>query len=111
MFGGLPTNIDEYVKKLDEKIAELEREEQAEKEKQQKVAEEKVEIKEKTQEEIQKEISDIFNHNLKEDPSVKDDKPKDGNIENPKVNVDVDSIVKNNDAKDEDFFDDFFGSE
>ena len=111
MFGGLPTNIDEYVKKLDEKIAELEREEQAEKEKQQKVAEEKAEIKEKTQEEIQKEISDIFNHNLKEDPSVKDDKPKDGNIENPKVNVDVDSIVKNNDAKDEDFFDDFFGSE
>ncbi len=111
MFGGLPTNIDEYVKKLDEKIAELEREEQAEKEKQQKVVEEKAEIKEKTQEEIQKEISDIFNHNLKEDPSVKDDKPKDGNIENPKVNVDVDSIVKNNDAKDEDFFDDFFGSE
>ena len=111
MFDGLPTNIDEYVKKLDEKIAELEREEQAEKEKQQKVAEEKAEIKEKTQEEIQKEISDIFNHNLKEDPSVKDDKPKDGNIENPKVNVDVDSIVKNNDAKDEDFFDDFFGSE
>ena len=27
------------------------------------------------------------------------------------LNPDVDSIVKNNDAKDEDFFDDFFGSE
>ena len=33
------------------------------------------------------------------------------NIEKPKVNIDVDSVVVNNKPNDEDFFDDFFGSE
>ena len=32
-------------------------------------------------------------------------------IEKPKVNIDVDSVVVNNKPNDEDFFDDFFGSE
>ena len=190
----MPTSMDEYIKRLDEKIAELEKQEaeekaQAEREKQGKTesSESKPEVNTvpvspKSEEDIEKEISDIFGHKLQEPKEetkkeeVKDDldfnkfivpmpdeveevpepkkpidniikpdiieepkspevneiprftspynhtttenKPKEPasvgpieTIEKPKVNIDVDSVVVNNKPNDEDFFDDFFGSE
>ena len=150
MGGARPASFDEYVKKLDEKIAELEKEEaeekaRLEKEKQAQKAEIKEEVKEI------KEINDIFDHKVekvKEDvkeevkndvaqdiveildhrdeepeevvedvivptrPKITEDqKPTYENLEKPKVNIDVDSVVVNSNNRDEDFFDDFFGSE
>ena len=202
--GVMPTSLDDYVKRLDEKIAELEREEAEEKAKaerektEQKVVENvtnnvtnnytAVPLTEKTEEELEKEIGEIFDHKLKEpekekvedldfnkfivpmpeevddeyttnapettthfeqvveepikvsvedatkeeipteiprftspyahnqvQPEVQTVEPKPvstiENIEKPKVNIDVDSVVVNNKPNDEDFFDDFFGSE
>lgn len=202
--GVMPTSLDDYVKRLDEKIAELEREEAEEKAKaEQEKRETKltenistntsnnyntVPLTEKTEEELEKEIGDIFDHKVKEpekekvedldfnkfivpmpeelddeytsngpepahyeqvveepikvsveEPVVKDETPTEiprftspyahsqaqaevqtvepkpvstiDNIEKPKVNIDVDSVVVNNKPNDEDFFDDFFGSE
>ena len=209
----MPTSMDDYIKRLDEKIAELEKQEaeekaQAEIEKQAASAEntvDKVEtspvvntvpLTEKSEEDLEKEISDIFGHKVEEphaEPvkevpiyeeekkdkvsdidfnkfivpmpdeieedeydvktpvthyeqvteSVKPEEPTKEtevteiprftspfnhtntepvktepvsvgpmeNIEKPKVNIDVDSVVVNNKTNDEDFFDDFFGSE
>ena len=202
--GVMPTSLDDYVKRLDEKIAELEREEAEEKAKaEREKAEPKVvenitndaannfstvPLAEKTEEELEKEIGDIFDHKVKEpekekvedldfnkfivpmpedlddeyttkapettthfeqvveepvkvsieepkkeeipteiprftspyahnqvQPEVQTVEPKPvstiENIEKPKVNIDVDSVVVNNKPNDEDFFDDFFGSE
>lgn len=209
----MPTSMDDYIKRLDEKIAELEKQEaeekaQAEIEKQAASAEntvDKVEtspvvntvpLTEKSEEDLEKEIGDIFGHKVEEphaEPvkevpiyeeekkdkvsdidfnkfivpmpdeieedeydvktpvthyeqvteSVKPEEPTKEtevteiprftspfnhtntepvktepvsvgpmeNIEKPKVNIDVDSVVVNNKTNDEDFFDDFFGSE
>ena len=202
--GVMPTSLDDYVKRLDEKIAELEREEAEEKAKAEREKSEPkvvenvtnnvsnnyttVPLTEKTEEELEKEIGEIFDHKLKEPEKEKvedldfnkfivpmpedvDDeytteapetttrfeqvveepikvsvedatkeeipteiprftspyahnqvqsevqtvepKPENTieNIEKPKVNIDVDSVVVNNKPNDEDFFDDFFGSE
>lgn len=192
-----PTSLDDYVKRLDEKIAELEREEALEKEKQEKekaaqnqnniinntkikdtntfVKQEptftnEVPLSVKSEEEIQKEINNIFDHKvesnnkfieplppeistseefnniespivepinseiikpqyvepqeIKEEvkpiekpteiikPEIKEEpKVNDLGLEKPKVNIDVDSVVVNDKNNDEDFFDDFFGSE
>lgn len=173
--GIAPTSLDDYIKKLDEKIAELEKEEAEEKARQEKLDVNNKETNEnhmdsKTEEEIQKEISSILEHKevKTESTTSKDSTPKfiipsddvivdtdeqvetiDNNqihnenhsvtdtsevitssnqevtsefetrdnksqiegIEKPKVNIDVDSVVVNNNDKSEDFFDDFFGSE
>ena len=202
--GVMPTSLDDYVKRLDEKIAELEREEAEEKAKAEREKSEPkvvenvtnnvtnnyttVPLTEKTEEELEKEIGEIFDHKIKEPEKEKvedldfnkfivpmpedvDDeyttkapettthfeqvveepikvsvedatkeeipteiprftspyahnqvqsevqtvepKPENTieNIEKPKVNIDVDSVVVNNKPNDEDFFDDFFGSE
>ena len=42
---------------------------------------------------------------------TEDQKPTYEELEKPKVNIDVDSVVVNNNNHSEDFFDDFFGSE
>ena len=168
----MSTSLDEYVKKLDEQIAKLEKEQEEEekREKERLASASKVESEiekttPKTEEEISKEINDIFEHKVdttvenKEDkksfivpedneveeevptlhkdediiinkPSpiveVKDDdeeefranptsgvrqEPTYDNVEKPKVNIDVDSVVVNNHTNNEDFFDDFFGGE
>ena len=171
--GVMPTSLDDYVKMLDQKIAELEKEEAEEKarlEKEKNKEKEETNVtnniiinktevpsKPKTEEEIQKEITDIFEHKItsenvtKEEnivtekdneetkenkfviptaeeaeelpPEISDDneieEPKEvvmpqptyAEIEKPKVNVDVDSVVVNNKENNDDFFDDFFGSE
>ncbi|NLC48520.1 MAG: type IV secretory system conjugative DNA transfer family protein, partial [Tenericutes bacterium] len=148
----VPTSLDDYVKKLDEKIAELEAEEAAEKAK---MEQEKMNIaghsndvsnitvvplKEKTEEEIEREISDILdrktppkenkfvtqtpelpkeldeekeNKFIAQVPKLPDEleenleNKKKEEIERPKVNIDVDSVVVNNTPTNENFFDDF----
>lgn len=67
--GAMPASLDEYVKKLDEKIAELEKEEAEEKARLEKEKKEKESVKEekvKTNEELQNEINDIFDHKVEE---------------------------------------------
>ncbi len=178
----MSTSLDDYVKKLDEQIAKLEKEQEEEERKER----EKLAAKEKEEKEIEntairdekdikKEINDILDH--KSEPTVNininttektetkptyitsdDDEeleeivpslheeekpvvnveinkpapvvevvdeepvrvnPMDGvkqeptyeDVEKPKVNIDVDSVVVNNHTNNEDFFDDFFGGE
>ena len=134
---GTPTSLDDYVKRLDEQIAKLEAEEEEERrleEEKKKQQEEKTidtieDVKEDTLEEIKDEIKDTIKEGMQE---VKEETKeeiqndienildrKDGvttqptyeSLEKPKINIDVDSVVVNNDNKSDDFFDDFFGSE
>jgi hypothetical protein len=80
LFGGsMPTNLDDYVKKLDEKIAELEAEEAAENAKN-KENQEKKEIPQTTEAKpsaniIEDDIANILNHNMEEKkPDVEPEK-------------------------------------
>ena len=133
----MSANIDDYIKRLDEKIAELEKEEEEERLKEQQSLEEKKEIEnvnvQNTEEDIQKDIENILNNssNNKDEEKeelktpkptfIEDESPKEvkiqqptyPDVEKPKVNVDVDSVVVNDNDKtnNEDFFDDFFGDE
>lgn len=192
MGGGMVDSYEEYVKKLDAKIAELERNEMLERENSKQAlnttpqnnqqtnepATKPVPLTEKSEEDIEKEINNIFDHKVpesttstsnvnkfidnfeeftpkKEEPivepisqdvikprfiepevtqevkstpveSVPEIKPVESKVveqkpeepkfnelglEKPKVNIDVDSVVVNDKNNDEDFFDDFFGSE
>lgn len=104
--GGL--NIDDLVKRLDEKIAELEAEEAAEKAKQkaeQKVIEPIIEEKTKNNQELEIE-SDNFEEKVKEQKEQNKEE-----LEKPKINVDADSIIVDDNVKDDEFFDDFFGED
>ena len=58
--------------------------------------------------EIKEEVKpvEIVKPEVKEEPKVNE-----LGLEKPKVNIDVDSVVVNDKNNDEDFFDDFFGSE
>ena len=161
------SNLDDYVKELDKKIAELEAEEKAQKEKETKKAEEakqsqinqtpvqeqtnkftiehsvieKNEIIEKTEKDLEKEIEkvlggekpkDAINNNMAKSEviNIEENKlPETNKIitktpvqeikeeetvkieEKPKINIDVDSIVVKENETNEDFFDDFFGTE
>lgn len=49
---------------------------------------------------------EIVKPEVKEEPKVSE-----LGLEKPKVNIDVDSVIVNDKNNDEDFFDDFFGSE
>ncbi len=139
-FGGMPstkptnnisTSLDDYVKRLDEKIAELEREEAMEKAKLEEQRNSSNTLA-KSESEITSEINNILEDKKDE---VKEEKvvptkanyfetieplPEENKIEEevkkpivekPKVNVDVDSVVVNNKPNNDDFFDDFFGGE
>ena len=142
----MPTSIDEYVKKLDEQIAKLEKEQEEEERREKERLAEQNKIKEEikdtvveTKEDIEKDINNIFEHKTNDvvvnapveenkfitnvaEPVVipeEDTRPKVTtaptyeDVEKPKVNIDVDSVVVNNNApaNTDDFFDDFFGSE
>lgn len=192
MGGGMVDSYEDYVKKLDAKIAELERNEMLERENNKQAlnnvpqnnqqanetATKPVPLTEKSEEDIEKEINNIFNHKVPEstntttkvtkimdnfeeftpkkeepivepisqdvikprfiepemtqevkstpiesvpeikpvEPKVVEQKPEEPKfnelgLEKPKVNIDVDSVVVNDKNNDEDFFDDFFGSE
>ena len=145
-FGGQPgfgggmnpaiSNLDDYVKELDKKIAELEAEEKAQKEKEdakaskenndiEKMVKENIQqinnLNQDKEKELEKEIEKILSGEIEtikpqpQKPEVIniDDKQKEENIvqDKPKVNIDVDSVVVKDNIKDEDFFDDFFGSD
>lgn len=110
--------IDELMKKIDEQIAKLEEEERLEKENAMKQANEKPEPKEET-----KEVEEAPKEELKKDLPVQDasfkekeETPK-NNVSNkdlpkPKVNIDNDSVVVDeNVVTDDQFFDDFFGDD
>ncbi len=187
MGGGMVDSYEDYVKRLDAKIAELERNEMLEREKNKQTSNtlpqnnettnKPVPLTEKSEEDIEKEINNIFDHKLPEstntttninkfidnfeeftpkkeetivEPISQDvikprfiepeitqndrsaqieselgtksvepkiiEKPEEPmfnelGLEKPKVNIDVDSVVVNDKNNDEDFFDDFFGSE
>ena len=128
----ISTSLDDYVKKLDEKIAELEREEAAEKARLEENNKISVNDKTKSESEITNEINDILKDKKEEKiiptkanyfetieplPSENNshietkEEVKNPIVEKPKVNVDVDSVVVNNKPNNDDFFDDFFGGE
>ena len=191
MGAGMVDSYEDYVKKLDAKIAELERNEMLERENNKaslstttqnnqqdnEMPTKSIPLNEKSKEEIQKEINNIFDHKASESnatsnmnkfidnfeeftpkkeepivepisqevikprfiepeitseaksasidsvPEIKSEEPKaveqkteepkfnELGLEKPKVNIDVDSVVVNDKNNDEDFFDDFFGSE
>ena len=107
-------NLDEYVKMLDKKIAELEEEERRENEKNKQPKEEpkkeesviKPEITENKPAEVKNPITIDTTSTI-----LGEDKPEIERVEKPKLDVDVDKIpVKDNAANDE-FFDDFFGDD
>jgi hypothetical protein len=173
----MPTSLDDYVKRLDEKIAELEREEELERKAEEEakkvnnegnvninvnninntsnvenlppaidkvIIPEATQVEEKTPDQIEKELNTIFNSNenpsnnyyasenttqvqeintlppteigstvrIENDTNVNDSTNNytEQNQTQP-VNIDVDSVVENNKPTDENFFDDFFGSE
>lgn len=100
--GIMPTSLDDYVKKLDEKIAELEREEELERQAQEKAKEQSpvqapeptinvnvtntVEptpvIENKTQDQIEKDIENIFRDNTKQDDLIMEEIPNNKPVEN-----------------------------
>lgn len=153
-----PVNVDDLIKKIDMKIAELEKEEEEERkallEKEQKIDDSKSEIKaessnpfisnpvikdaevnsasEKSFEskvdnqdlntlsvddllkKIDSKIAEIEKEEKKEESLNKTEPITENvieNIEKPKINIDVDSIVSNDKVTDDEFFDDFFGDD
>ena len=84
--------VDDLLRKIDEKIAELEKEEQ----------EQNIEVP-ITKEEANQEFIEAAN-------KINDDIIKE-EIEKPLINVDADSIVVDNNITDDEFFDDFFGED
>ncbi|MBQ6497404.1 MAG: type IV secretory system conjugative DNA transfer family protein [Bacilli bacterium] len=88
--GGLDFDVDELVKKIDAKIAELEAEEQRAKEEEEKAKKEEVKEQQETAQEV--EINSIN--------EITQDKPE---VTSKPVNLNLDD-----DTEDDDFFDDFF---
>ena len=135
-----PASMDEYLKRLDEQIAKLEAEQKEEErlererfEAQNKAKDEIVKVEEENKEDLQSEIENILDHKVQEpvvnvnittpEPVKVEEKPATDDVvvtlptyeevEKPKINIDVDSVVVNNEKKpdNDDFFDDFFGGE
>ena len=113
-FGGM--DLDAMIKDIDRKIAELDAEEKKEKEKmaqQQKATEAKVvePPKEQPKNDFVLPNPDNINEFIKEDAKV-EVKEESSDIPKPKINIDADSIVVNdNMVSDDEFFDDFFGDD
>lgn len=91
-------NVDDLVKRIDAKIAELEAEEKIEKEQQKSL--EQLNKNYNDEKELEKKLEE-------EEKKLKEDLK----IEKPNINVDEDSIVINDNVIDNDFFDDFFDDE
>jgi len=96
-------NVDELIKNIDAKIAELEEEERRQKELTQNSDEKEVNNELPN---TNNEIDEKLEAKLKEDEkNLTEEKIE---IEKPNINVDADSIVINDNIIDDDFFDDFF---
>ena len=124
--GGI--NIDDLLKRIDAKIAELEEEEareEAQKDKETAIKEEPrvieptineepkiVETPQIHEEPIINEEPTIIDNPVIEEKPIVEEKPIIGTeIQKPSVNVDADSIVMENHITDDEFFDDFFGED
>ena len=107
-------NIDEFIKKIDKEIAELEKKEKKEK---------NVNILNNNSKEINKPIiekkeinletktnSDIPDE-LKEEKVEEKKSNEKETLDKPKINIDADSIIVDENVTDDQFFDDFFGEE
>lgn len=90
-------NVDDLIKKIDAKIAELEKEEALAKN------DSLSEVSPFSEKEIANEKFEEA-ENLINDDIIKD-------IEKPKINIDADSIVVDDNITDDEFFDDFFGDD
>lgn len=90
-------NVDDLIKKIDAKIAELEKEEELAKN------DSLSEVSPFSEKEIANEKFEEA-ANLINDDIIKD-------IEKPKINIDADSIVVDDNITDDEFFDDFFGDD
>ncbi len=106
-------DIDELLRRIDAKIAELEEEEENEKAvsdatviKETPIKEEKPIIEEE-KEIIEEKPVEI----PKETPKEPEVKPVETEIQKPSINVDADSIVMSEHITDDEFFDDFFGDD
>ena len=135
-----PTSMDEYLKRLDEQIAKLEAEQKEEErlekerfEQKNKETDQIIQVEEDNKDKLQNEIENILDHKVEQpivnvnittpEPPKVEEKPDSDDVvvtlptyeevEKPKINIDVDSVVVNNEKKPEsdDFFDDFFGGE
>ena len=98
---GLPSmDIDAMMRDIDQKLKELDEEERRQKEK----------LKEQTK--IINEIEPIKEETKNEQLSFINDKKEEVKEEKPKINIDVDSVIVNeNVITDDEFFDDFFGED
>jgi len=90
-------NVDDLIKKIDAKIAELEKEEEEEKIKAQN--EKIIETNTSSLDESVNDFMKIISEMDKEE------------IEKPKINIDADSIIQDSYNSDDEFFDDFFGDD
>ena len=90
-------NVDDLIKKIDAKIAELEKEEELAKN------DSLSEVSPFSEKEIANEKFEEA-ANLINDDIIKD-------VEKPKINIDADSIVVDDNITDDEFFDDFFGDD
>jgi len=100
--GGLPSmDIDAMMRDIDKKLKELDEEEQRQK------AEMKVQANKLANEEIIIDDKEEKNE-IEIEPIIVEEKT----VEKPKINIDVDSVIVNeNVITDDEFFDDFFGDE
>ena len=99
-------------KRIDEKIAELEKEEAMEAHKEQ---QEKIQIDKSPEESDVNELVLINDIDIP-DPNPQniefnDSKESEQDVNKPKVNVDSDSVIMDDNVADEEFFDDFFDEE
>ena len=94
-YGGLNSNIDEMMKDIDRRLKELDEEEAREKERM------KIQMPN---------LDNPLNNN--KDIVKSGEAPIEKPLEKPKVNIDVDSVIVNeNVITDDEFFDDFFGED
>ena len=134
---GAPMNVDDLIKKIDAKIAQLEKEEEEER---QKALNSSNQVLPKQPDVLEKvdfpnpfngnnKVTDVSHterdNNVQEGDSVGDlfktiekmrvEEEKQLNkieeISKPQINIDVDSIVSNDSVSDDEFFDDFFGDD
>ena len=97
-------NVDDFIKQIDAEIAKLEAEEKAASEAEKKQKEEKIK-EEKIKEETKVPVETTEQEVVTTAKSIKE-------IEKPKINIDVDSVIVDDKViTDDQFFDDFFGDE
>lgn len=100
-------DVDDLVKRIDAKIAELEEEEKKEKEAN-KLNSRRNEENSQVSNKNSVLSDDLINKKLIDDEKELKEQPK---IEKPNINIDEESIVVNDNIIDDDFFDDFFDDE